>query len=239
MKYIKEFFDFEDSEDYYVDKLPKDDFNIIKNILEEECSDAIKLMKNGLLYRGIKYADMHHINGKYILGMYVKEVRKNRRAKDTSSTINTLLNDEFEKQIGIRLREECVFATRDVNEAGEYKSETEQLDFIIFPIGKFDYYLNTEVDDLYGTMNKVSNSIWYNNYSRFSGIRSTTLTISISEKEHEELRKTNIENIVSGYVKNADISDFKGEVCIICDKYYLVDSRYLDEINKLIYDKKL
>lgn len=61
----------------------------------------------------------------------------------------------------------------------------------------------------------------------------------MSESEFNEYRIEEIEKIVKNYKKNDTFINNNHELSIVCDKYYLVDSRYISELNNLIFKTKI
>ena len=115
------------------------DKNIIK-ILEENCRIYLNDLKKQnnknpvLLYSGRKSSD------KFIN----KKIRKGRSPKDTPKEVHKMIDNEFEKQFGLKPRSNSLFCYPDFNEiVWSYGTP-----FVIFPKGQYKLLWSPNVTDL-------------------------------------------------------------------------------------------
>jgi hypothetical protein len=121
-----------------------DDFATIKDLLEKDCKeflDELKSKNQKPIFRGVKNKD--DVDN----GIYIKSSRTDRRTKDSNPFFSDLFNDKFEEVLGVKLRSEGVFATKNPNTAGDYGTA-----YMFFPIGKYRYFVNKEISDLYSNI---------------------------------------------------------------------------------------
>lgn len=120
------------------------DFETIKVILEKDCKeflDELKSKNQKPLFRGVKNKD------DVDKGIYIKNSRSDRRTKDSNPIISDKFNDKFEEVLGVKLRSEGVFVTKNPNTATDYGTA-----YMFFPIGKYRYFVNKEINDLYSNI---------------------------------------------------------------------------------------
>ena len=141
----------------------------------------------------------------------IRTTRKNRTPLNMPLKLHNYIDNLFKKKFGVKLRSETLFVTNDAGWASDYGIVN-----IVIPIGKFDYYWNPEVNDLYEylpfSINKLSKNI---------------------EKYKEEIQKT-----VDGYKKNKDFKkmmDFDGEIMLKCKYYYAIGMEYEEIVNFIFY----
>ncbi len=94
-----------------------------------------------LVYRGY---DTKDTDVEITDGMYIKDVRKDRRPLSTATSLHDQINQRFDDIYGKKIRSESVFATTDKEQTWIYGNR-----FLFFPIGDYEYYWSPEVKDLY------------------------------------------------------------------------------------------
>jgi len=175
--------------------------------IKKQCKYYIDLVKksncnNKFLYKGMN--KQHDFD--------IIKTRKNRNPLNMPLKLHTYLDYLFKKKFGVKLRSETIFVTSDVVWSGNYGFRN-----IIIPIGKFDYYWNPHMDDLYEDLPFFTSD-------------------SNIEKNLDKYKEEIIE-IVDGYKKNKAFKVMKdvfdGEVMIDCKSYYATtseDSEYLNQL---------
>jgi len=192
-------------------------FNDMTQQVEKNCMPFLRELrkrKESFLYSGRKASRDALIH---------KQVRTDRKPKDTPEKIHNLLDAEFKKQTGIALRSNSVFCTPDVIEAKKYGTV-----YVIFPVGgNYQLWHNPKIKDLWGKM------IWIYDASR---------KYDIYTQEKEELAEF-FQEIVSGYKKGFPPNNV--EVMLHCKEYmgiswnWIKDQWMVDEFQNWIYkDKK-
>ena len=73
----------------------------------------------------------------------IKNVRKNRKPKDTSIMKHNYYDLKFEEKFGLKLRSETVFCVSDTRFAKVYGKP-----YYIFPIGKYEIYWSPYISDM-------------------------------------------------------------------------------------------
>jgi len=154
-------------------------------------------------------------------GMYtsfefkIREVRKDREPLNMPKILHNYIDELFKKKFGVKLRSETVFVTTDVAWSIQYGTPN-----IIIPIGKFDYYWNPKIEDLYEDIP----------YS----------THKLAKKF--EMYKEEIKIIIDGYKKNKDfkkmMDNFNGEIMLDCKSYYAIDDKYENQIRQMLFEGK-
>lgn len=130
------------------------------SIIEKDCQYYFNLLKSNpenliILYRGESEAFLKKNPNLLDLEYFQKlKLRKNRGPKDMDFEIHQKLDNLFDQKFGIKLRSNSLFCTRDYNMAAGYG------DFVclVFPIGKFEYYWNPDVIDLFSILDSYE---WY------------------------------------------------------------------------------
>jgi len=117
-------------------------YGIIQS-LKKDCAPFIKELRktkqNRLIWRGSNKSSTRTI--------IRVTPRQDREPKDTPPEIQYELNDRFEKKYGWRPRSEGVFTSPRKTDAATYGQE-----YVFFPVGKYEYLYNPEVDDLYSVV---------------------------------------------------------------------------------------
>ena len=136
------------------------DFQKIWKRLEKDCKqflDEIKRTNSDLIYRGA-----YKLQDNETYGMDKKRTRRDRYSKDMNPDIQILFDEEFDRQLGVRLRSECVFTTKDPLQAEAYAGYSQERKrkqpYLFFPIGEYKYYCNPDIDDLF---TKIEDEPWY------------------------------------------------------------------------------
>ena len=113
-------------------------------IVSKECSKIIKTCINagGFIYRGLRITDRLKEIGENI---YMVTPRKNRKPKDTTEELHTLVDISFKKRFGWNARSEGIFCTGSIKEALDYGNTIG----IIFPVDGFKYLWSHKIRDLY------------------------------------------------------------------------------------------
>lgn len=182
------------------------------SILERDCKpflDELSKYQSNLIFRGYDTI---------IRDFELITAPKNRKPKDMNPIVSDKLDNLFFEYFGYYLRSEGVFATKV-----EYVTETYGHGYIFFPKGEYKYFWNKDVEDLYARLS--DDSSWYYDYS--------TGLIGYDKEYDLEL-----EEIVNGY-QDSNLEDIdKQEITFICDKYYLVNIKYLQDIKRYIIERK-
>jgi hypothetical protein len=178
-------------------------FEKIITILERDCLDFIKLLKeNNItgLYRGYKI----HETKPLIDGFWnIKSII--RKPKDTNQLVNNLIDSGFQKKFGIPLRSKGVFVSKNLSIVRDYGKS-----FLFFPKKEFKYFWNPNIDDLFTHLRDEYE--WYDDKDIWS-----------------EESQSDLKWIINGY-KEGDIDKVKSqEITFICDEYYLLDLDYFDQ----------
>jgi hypothetical protein len=176
----------------------------VADMLKRDCAPFIKevskMRNKDFLYRGTH---------KSIINFEEREVRKDRRPKNTASHISAFIDSLFMKRFdGKRLRMETVFATSSESDASAY-GET----YLFFPIGDYKCYWNEQVTDLFADVD--------------------SLEYEYSEEEMDE----KLEDIVDGYIEGSLEGAIRAQVEVMfdCDKYYLIKTAYEPKLKKILF----
>lgn len=125
-----------------------DEEKVIKmaQLLFRDCKRYLKDIGKGgdVMYRGAHGADMTKI-----------VPRKNRQPKDMDTEMQEELDDAFDSQFGWRPRSEGVFCSGDYHQASAYGKRV----FTVWPIGKYKFLYNDNVNDLYTYMDNYDDYI--------------------------------------------------------------------------------
>lgn len=228
---LKKFYFFEYKHNKSVEERFNTDISIILSKLEKDCQPFIKQFKNegcnSLIYRGIKDWDKvpvikspnlkdhkeNNKNNEHLFDLMMeKNTRKDRKPKDTPSSISKIMDDAFENQLGVRLRSQGVFGISSVGVTLHYGYP-----WILIPIGNFEFYWSPDVDDLWNWTEMA----WDNYYQEFG-----------DDDTKSNLFKQDMEEMASRYKKGnlkAAIQSIH-EITFLCDRYLLINSMYSDAI---------
>jgi len=180
-------------------------------LVKKSCKPYIELVKR------------NNCRNKFLFkGMYTsfdfkkRTVRKDREPLNMPSMLHKYIDNLFKKKFGIKLRSETIFVTTDVMWSIQYGTPN-----IIIPIGKFDYYWNPKIDDLYEDL--------------------PFTTHKITRTKIEDYKKI-LEEVVNGYKKNKDfkkmMDKFDGEIMIDCKEYYIIDDNYEKKVEYVLFEDK-
>lgn len=138
---------------------------------------------------------------------------RKRKPRDMSYYISNRLNEMFFKKFGYNLRTDGIFTTKDA-----YTTKTYGYTYLFFPIGDYKYFWNEDIEDLYTELEGFN---WYYEFEE-------------GDTRYDEI----LQKIVDGYIDYNLGDSFKQEVTFICDSYYLINTKYLDELRYYIIHRK-
>jgi hypothetical protein len=146
---------------------------------------------------------------------YIKEFtpRKDRRPRDTKQWVHELIDEEFEKRFGWRVRSEGTFATASKAHADTFGDEG----YLFFPFDGFEVVWSDKVSDLTNRLAEVNYSL-----DRFKEEEAEKMKI-LAKKLMDKWMKTYEE----GNIDKAIYS--MGEIAFKCSKYYLVSDKMWNE----------
>lgn len=98
--------------------------------IKEKCAPFLRQSGGLPMYRGYGTRILAHARE--------REVRKDRRPRDSEAQIHDLMNDYFEKKLGTRVRSEALFAIGSARAARAYG----HLHYV-FPVGEFKFVWGT------------------------------------------------------------------------------------------------
>jgi hypothetical protein len=175
--------------------------------IKKQCKYYIDLVKNNNCSNKFFYKGMNKQHDFDII-----KTRKNRKPLNMPLKLHNYIDKLFKKKFGVKLRSETIFVTSDIIWSGGYGFPS-----IIIPIGKFDYYWNQHIDDL------------YEDFPFFTSNNNIEKNLDKYKKE--------IIKIVDGYNKNKNFKVMKdvfdGEVMIDCKSYYATTSQDSEYLNQL------
>ncbi len=136
--------------------------------------------------------------------------RKDRKPLDTPLKLHQLLDKEFQKKFGWKVRNEGVFVTSDPVTASRYGKE-----YIFLPANGFKYIFNWKIPDLFIRLGSL-------------GVIDETNTLNMSKWEHHK------DSIINNYESGNLVDAFRHgvEVVFKCDFYYLIDHIFIKDIIK-------
>jgi len=182
-------------------------FNDVIRLIEKNCQPYVKDFIKAdqptqFFYRGYE--------GK-VNDIVMKTVRKNRKPLDTPIELHNALNKAFKKKFGVNLRSESLFVTNNNNIALDYGPI-----YMVFPIGKYSIYWSEKIRDLYVYFNDNHNLIQW---------------LKHTEKVNKEAELA-VKTYVKGNLKKKlnDGKVYSNEVMLLCDKYYLVNFKYREQL---------
>jgi len=176
----------------------------VTEMLKRDCAPFIeemsKMRDKDFLYRGTH---------KSIINFEKRKVRKNRRPKNTDSTMSAQIDSLFMRRFhGKRLRMETVFATSSESDASAY-GET----YLFFPIGDYKCYWNESITDLFM---ELDNFIYMH-----------------EEEEIDDKMQGIVDEYIEGKLEGAIRAQV--EVMFDCDEYYLIKTAYEQKLRKLLF----
>ncbi len=131
---------------HYLNENDIEEYTTLISNIEDKCSQYLKSLRqsknaNNLLFSGRKKKD------KWFEGF----IRTNRQPRDTPPVIHDMIDDVFQQEFGIRLRSNSLFCINSLKTARTYGNI-----YYIFPIGDYNTWYNSNVQDLYAHFNKYS-----------------------------------------------------------------------------------
>lgn len=190
----------------------------ISNLLLKECNQFLKEVGSSImLYRGTE-REISKSKG------YDKVIPRDvRMPKDTPVEIHTVLDDEFKKKFGWRVRSQGVFATTSMDQAWNFGSYI----YNFFPCNGYKYVYSDDIYDLTGHLTDEGILL----------VRSGKYTVS------DKFPKETIDSIIRGIPHRYKDSGLKKmnverEISFYCPNgYYIVDNDLIKEIWSKIYKK--
>lgn len=200
--------------------IKEDEQNMVLDMLKRDCQPYLKEMK-GTTGFPVRYTSRPSI--KYIEKL---KTRKDRKPLDTPIEVHDYLDDLFKKYHGWKARSEGIFVW-------SHKISNPGNTYLVFPIGKYSYLYNKDIDDLYTTLDEEIFSLEVDMY-----IPKYKWVDYLDNKEVKEDLTKIVKNYKSKGLKSLASETSKSsliEVMINCKEYYLVERRYED----IILDKLL
>ena len=202
---------------YLNEDISDQELNKVVSRIQKECSSFLNVLENlrgsHLIYSGRQENDP----------FIIKQVRKQRKPKDTPFMIHQTLNLLFEKHFGVRLRDESIFVLTDDKEAAKYGNS-----YVIFPMGKYQLWSNPQVDDLYDQLNEIwirvkeKHEDSLGNPARLmtlSGfLKAHSLESGVGKEVWDDL-KEEMENVVKNYQRGFPTKRSRKEWMLHCDSY--------------------
>ena len=174
-------------------------------MVRKDCSEALNAMirTHNALWRGSDDS----------FSGYIKAFtpRTDRRPRDTKKWVHDILDEEFEKKFGWKVRSEAAFATASKSVADGFGNRA----YMFFPFDGFEIVWSDKVSDL--TMKFVS--VYRDNDFR-----------NRAEEEEKAIRKV-VDGLMKTYKEgNIDQAIYSmNEISFKCKKYYLVDDDMWDD----------
>ena len=204
----------------------------------DDCNSYIetikKCEKGKLLHRGFK---QNYDKIKLI------EHNWNRQPVDTPDHIHDMVNEWFVEYHGWKARN-GVFCV------GNNKKTVYGTNYLLFPVGDFNYLYNKNVNDLFGDHEMEMydsylpeediEDMWFQHCGDDEKCIDDNIAYSkfydeIIEEYREEFYK-HLKNIVKQYQDNNICETFRQEIIVKCDEYYLIPIDYEEEIIKRIWN---
>lgn len=192
------------------------------NYLNEQSEDWIELIEKHCKpylnkIKGNKHVLVRNFPKKQRSIIELRRVRKDRKPKDMPVKIHNMLDKFFQEHFGWKARSEGLFCWSSYKFKYILKDLIDNEDIatkLVFPIGKFDYLWNPEVDDLYVIFDENAEEMF---------------SKSIDYVDSEELENLfnklkETDNPLSGYQDSrfSKSLDSSCEIIINCDNYYTV-----------------
>lgn len=96
-----------------------------------------------------------------------KRVRKDRKPADIHPLVHDMLDKEFQNKFGYPARSSSLFVTSHIYTASSYGERV----YLVFPIGKYKYLWNPEINDLYTHIGDRSGNTVDKNFDNGTGIK--------------------------------------------------------------------
>jgi hypothetical protein len=213
----------------YINEEIEDDGKDILLNLKEECSPFLKEYNKGFLWRGTK---------RNVDTIRYFTPRTERKPLDTSEKLHDILNDEFNKKFGWKVRN-GVFVTPNERDAWYYGDDSA---YMFFPVGKYKYCYS-KYKDLAADMDRdVYAWFHYSDTILFALWKKRKIKEDFkvwSERERKR-RDKGYEQMARDVIRlytNKNLSKVvnkRNEVSFNCKGYYLVNPNYADYIAKRI-----
>lgn len=175
-------------------------------------------------------------------GFDIVTAQKNRQPKDTPRWIHDKIDDTFEDLLDIRPRSTGTFCSGDYDMARNYGHDN----YIIFPIGKFDFIWSKTVRDLYITLaaSKAENYMYdkveqdgkklytkseWDNYKYDGKSTNDELIRVYNEYVHDTIER---DYELNGSLDDAITSG--KEIMVVCDRYYAINNKLSKALMPLI-----
>ncbi len=198
--------------------------NIIR-VLESDCKGYLD-NESCIVYRGIKDISLKD-------GILELNTIKNRVPKDTNRVVSDMLDNAFYNELGYRLRSSGNFTTRSINVAAGYGTP-----YMFIPIGDYKYFWSAYIEDLFTHIDEES---WYHNISNPHTAYEEFLEVSNSDISFDEFYDDlkyevdgYIDDIVANYTSDKITNSNYHEVIFMCDKFHLIDLKYVRFIEEYI-----
>lgn len=228
--------------------------------LKKDCSSYINsYIDNGdsVIYRGTR-KKLESPLSKF-------SVRKDRTPSDVPLITHEILDEAFDKLVGIKARSKTLFGAQTIAMAEDYGNP-----YIIFPIGEVDIVTSNEVDDLYSALKE--NRLVLDKKKLKTRVNELIST-GLNDKEHIKflLSRISLNKLIEAYedmledlddldISEEDVNEFivnctadvlkdngyfrtdalknistDSELMINCDSYYLLNDLYILETDENDY----
>lgn len=117
------------------------DIGKLRALLEKDCAPFLSEIKYPL-YRGLRKRSLARTE--VMPSVYMMSTRSDRTPMNMPEEIQTIFDDFFEKEFGVRFRTSGAFATFNQELSAQYGAA-----YMIFPIGKYKMLSSNVVDDAY------------------------------------------------------------------------------------------
>lgn len=173
----------------------------MKKVLSHDCMPYIKEVKSIInknihyLYRGMATPEQ----------FFKKVARTDRIPTDSNPEWQTALDDEFQKELGVKPRSSGVFCSF-TKRSGYGKT------YIVFPVGNYKFVTSKLVYDLY--------------------LEEPMKSIDFEDKAKELVKRYTITNHLTDLIHN--VKDKKNEIMLLCKEYYAAEIEYEEVLDEWI-----
>jgi hypothetical protein len=154
-----------------------------------------------ILFRGMK------VGGGELFGK--RQVRKDRKPKDTNIHTHNMLDELFYKEFGIKARSQSVFSYLHSTDVAPYIDSVNDK-FIIIPLTPAVYIWSPSIDDL---------KVTWDDYESTEGLNTS------KEEDIEYWTK----KINSEYKKSNSIPNTHNEIMCYCSEYFFIQQKFLEK----------
>lgn len=127
------------------DQNTKEELHDILIVIYKRCKPFI----NDLINQGWNKNDDLLISGRNSRDPIIyKDIRKDRRPKNTAPIRSAVYDEIFNELFHIRFRSNAIFCSGDLHQANGYGNNT----YLIFPFGKYNIIWSNKVRDMYDNM---------------------------------------------------------------------------------------